>query len=144
MGYCKNVRLWGRHYGPLCNFLVSGSIMKKYGVVRQFDKFTPKSPQNYCGVWRHFCFSAPILLKFRNSLFLDRCRLNLAQDTNSEATFYIRVGHFLRCSLRKRNKHAFDNNRVAMATNQAKMNKTYIFGCSIHWLSYLRCRYCRW
>ena len=47
MGYSKNVRLRGRHYGPLCNFLVSGSIMTKLGVVREFDKFTPKSPQNY-------------------------------------------------------------------------------------------------
>ena len=46
-GYSKNVRLWERHYGPLCNFLVSGSIMTKFGVVREFDKFTPKSPQNY-------------------------------------------------------------------------------------------------
>ena len=39
--------LWGRHYGPLCNFLVSGSIMTKFGVVTEFDKFIPKSPQNY-------------------------------------------------------------------------------------------------
>ena len=34
-------------------------------------------------------------------------------------------------------QQALLNNRVGMATNQAKMNKTYIFGCSIYWLSCL-------
>ena len=65
--------------------------MTKFDVVREFDKFTPKSPPKLfklTSLWMvgSLSFQRPYPLKFRNSLFLDRCGLNLVQGTNSEAT----------------------------------------------------------
>ena len=42
MGYLKNTTVWGSHYGPPPNFVVSGSIIIKFGVLIEFDKFSPK------------------------------------------------------------------------------------------------------
>ena len=61
---------------PPSNFIVSFSIMTKFGVVIEFDKLPPKSPKTSikmmslqsCDVI--FCFRLPYPLKFRNSLFL--------------------------------------------------------------------------
>ena len=41
MGYFKNTTVWG---GP-SNFVVSCPIMTKFGVLIEFDKFSPKSPK---------------------------------------------------------------------------------------------------
>ena len=54
---------------------------------------------------------------------------SLDADPKSEAIFYIR-GLFVIWSLKK--GWTFLNNRVPMATNQAAINRPYIFGCSIH------------
>ena len=41
MGFFKNTTVWGRgDYGPPPNFVVFSSIMIKFGVVIEFDKFS--------------------------------------------------------------------------------------------------------
>ena len=58
-----------RHYGPPPSFVVSRSITTKFGVVIEFEKFSPKSPKRFNDVI--LCFRLPYPLKFRNSLFPD-------------------------------------------------------------------------
>ena len=43
MGYFKNTTVWGWHYGPPSNFLVSFPIMIKLSVVIEFDQFSPQT-----------------------------------------------------------------------------------------------------
>ena len=45
MGYFKNTTVWG-HHGPPSNFIVSGSIIIKFGVLIEFDKFSPRPQKN--------------------------------------------------------------------------------------------------
>ena len=40
MGYFKNTTVWGALWPPP-NFVVSSSIMIKFGVLIEFDKFSP-------------------------------------------------------------------------------------------------------
>ena len=73
---------WGMQYKsfpqPVLHILYtlcSGSIMIKFIVLKEFDKFFPKSDKNLLE-WRHFaflylCFRPWYPLKFRNSLFPD-------------------------------------------------------------------------
>ena len=76
MGYFKNTTVGGALWPP-STFVVSSSIMIKFGVLIEFDKFSPKSPKkvkmtslpSYDVV---LCFRLPCSLKFRNSLFLDQ------------------------------------------------------------------------
>ena len=39
--FLKYYNIWG-HYGPPPNFVASRSIMIKFGVLMEFDKFSPK------------------------------------------------------------------------------------------------------
>ena len=58
--------------------VVSGSIMTKFVVDSEFDKFFRKSQKHFIRMASLrsydviFCFTLPYLLKFRNSLFLDQ------------------------------------------------------------------------
>ena len=79
MGYFKNITVWGINASPRpIDFVVPCSVMIKFAVFLEFDKFSPKSQKSkkvtslssYDVI---FCFSLPFLLKFlkfRNSLFL--------------------------------------------------------------------------
>ena len=58
---------------PPPNFVVSCSVRIKFGVLIEFDKFSPKYPKSFdndvtAELYRHLLYP----LKFRTSLFLDR------------------------------------------------------------------------
>ena len=42
MGYFKNTTVWGGALWPRPNFVVFSSIMINFGVLIEFDKFSPK------------------------------------------------------------------------------------------------------
>ena len=120
---------------PPSNFVVFSSIITKFSLFKEYDKFFSKSANKIIWVTLLrkyeiiFCFRLMYPLKFWNSSFLDGFGRNLAQkvssDSKSETILQIRdqyqvhIGHSFVIFPFIKKCQPFLNDRVDITTNQA-------------------------
>ena len=64
------------------NFVVSSSVMTKFGVLLKFDKHSKITKKTFDVI---FCFRLLLSLKFRNSLFLDLTEIWFRTNSSADS-----------------------------------------------------------
>ena len=85
MGYFKNTAVWGHYAPPPPNFVVSSSIMIKFGVLVEFDNFSPKKTKNFkndvtAELWHHLLPHATLSFEISKFFISERIWLNFGSE----------------------------------------------------------------
>ena len=141
MGYFKNTTVWWGHNAPLpSNFVVSCSIMIKFGGVLKFDDFSQILPKTFLKndvnatisfEASKFYISGPIWLKVSSGIKFQVLILNLKWYFTLEANIKPILAISCNFASEKSDKHSLT---IGLLWQQFKsqINKTYTFWCSIH------------